>query len=337
VAAFAQRWRDVSDSLTALLEQFPESPLRAIAECWIAESLYQQKDYVEAAKWFDKLEQAQLAADDAWSAMIPLRRAQILAEQQKWEEAYELAGGIEERFADFGKQYEADYVLGLCLSKQGKPAEALPRFERVIRSPEGGRTETAAKAQWMIGETYAAQCDLDQALKAYYRVESLYNYPQWKAAALVQAGKCHELQGEYPNAALVWQQVVGRYAKTPYAAEAAQRLERLNAKLAAPASNVAAPAPKVTPPAPKVSASATKAAKPNLKTAARAPGFAVPSGNNVPVVHLRDASPPRKTAVPVPNAVTPRTGNAPPNAPLAVPPLLPTGPSSPRRRTISEP
>ena len=87
----------------------------------------------------------------------------------------------------------------------------------------------------MIGEAYAAQCDFEQALKAYYRVESLYNYPHWKAAALVQAGKCHELQGDdNTNAALAGTSCSVKYAKTPYAAEAAQRLKRLNAKLAAP-------------------------------------------------------------------------------------------------------
>ena len=318
VAAFTQRWRDVASSLTALLEQFPESPLRATAECWIAESLYQQKDYAAAGQWFAKLEQAQLVDEDTWNAMIPLRRAQILAEQQKWEDAYELASGIEERFPDFGKKYEADYVLGLCLSKQGKPAEALQCYERVIRSPEGGRTETAAKAQWMIGEAYAAQCEFEQALKAYYRVESLYNYPQWKAAALVQAGKCHELQGDDANAALVWQQVVSKYAKTRYAAEAAQRLKRLNAKLAAaqgarrrpshsPAAKVTLPTPRVTAPTPRV-------AKPTRKAAAPASKFAAPSAN-VPAMHLSDTTPP---------------------APIASPEVLPTSPSSARRRTISE-
>lgn len=238
VAAVTQRWREAVTSLTALLEQFPESPLRTSAECWIAESLYQEKDYEAAAQRFAELEQKPLVDENTWTAMIPLRRAQILAEQQKWQDAYELASGIERRFPDFGKQYEADFVLGLCLSKQGKATEALQWYERVIRSPEGGRTETAAKAQWMIGEAYAAQSDLDRALKAYYRVENLYNYPPWQAAALVQAGKCHERQGDYTNAALVWQQVVSRFAKTPYAAEAAQRLERLNAQLAAPTPQV---------------------------------------------------------------------------------------------------
>ncbi|MCU0977790.1 MAG: tetratricopeptide repeat protein [Pirellulaceae bacterium] len=330
VAAFTQRWPEVAISLTALLEQFPESPLRATAECWIAEALYQQKDYAAASQWFARLEQEQLAEEDTWTAMIPLRRAQILAEQQQWRDAYELASGIEERFPDFGKQYEADYVLGLCLSKQGKPTEALPHYERVIRSPEGGRTETAAKAQWMIGEAYAALCEWEQALKAYYRVESLYSYPQWQAAALVQAGKCHERQGDEQSAALVWRQVVSRFAKTPYAAEAAQRLERLNAKSAAPAPKVVAPAPKVTAPAPRVTAPTPSVAKPPRKVAARTPQDAAPSAN-VPAVHFRDA-PPFKAAVPARKTSAPRIGNAPPPPPIAAPPPLPT---EPQQRTAA--
>ena len=77
--------------------------------------------------------------------MIPLRRAQILAEQQKWQEAYDLASGIEERFPEFGQQYEVDYVLGLCLVQAGQAGRGVQRYERVIRSPEGGRTETPPK------------------------------------------------------------------------------------------------------------------------------------------------------------------------------------------------
>jgi len=235
LAASTHRWEEVAAPLTALLEQFPDSPLRANAACWIAESLYQQKDYVTAAARFEELEHAPLTENDAWNAMIPLRRAQILAEQEKWQEAHDLVSRIEERFPTFARQYEADYLLGLCLAKQDKPVEALQRLERVIRSPDGGRTETAAKAQWMIGNIYAAGGELELALKAYYRVESLYDYPPWRAAALVQAGNCHQRRNEHADAARVWSQVVASFAETPHAREAAQRLDQLNEKLAAPA------------------------------------------------------------------------------------------------------
>ncbi len=250
LAASAQRWQEVADSMQELLRQFPDSPLCGTADYWIAEACFQQKEYEKAAGRFAKLEPDKLLGEQAWGAVIALRRAQILAEQQKWREAYELAGGIEDRFPKFVRQYEVDYLLGRCLSQAAQTAAAIQRFERVIRSPEGGSTETAAVAQWMIGEAYAAQGDLEQALKAYSRVESLYSYPLWKAAALLQAGKCHELKGESGDAADAWRQVLAKYRETPYATEAEERLEQLNARLgaAAPATaHVASPAPQGTP------------------------------------------------------------------------------------------
>ena len=60
VAASTQRWQDVAGPLQEMLEQFPESPLRAAASFWIAEALYQQKEYEKAAQWFGKLEPEQL-------------------------------------------------------------------------------------------------------------------------------------------------------------------------------------------------------------------------------------------------------------------------------------
>ncbi len=233
LAAFTQRWQDAVIPLQALLERFPDSSLNGAAEFWMAEAFYQQKEYGEAAKWFGKLKAELLVEQPTWAPLTVLRRAQIMAEQGEWQEAYDLANGIEPQYPQFVQQYEADCLLGRCLARQRKNAAALQRYERVIRSPEGGRTETAAMSQWLIGELYAAQLDLDQALKAYYRVESLYQYPQWQAAALVQAGKCHELRGENADAARAWRQVLAKYSRSSYATEAAERLERLNAKLAA--------------------------------------------------------------------------------------------------------
>lgn len=248
LAAATERWQDVVEPLRDLLQQFPDSSLANAANFWIAEAFYQQKNYEEAGVWSAKVKLEQLADEPAWAATTVLRQAQILAEQQRWQEAYDLANGIEKRFPQFTHRYEVDFLLGRCLTQQHKFAAALQRFERVIRSPEGGRTETAARAQWMIGEIFAGQSDLDQALRAYYRVESLYRYPEWKAAALVQAGKCHELKGENADAATVWSQVVAKYSDTQYSQEAAERLKQLNARMPPPAAAKALPPSRATAP-----------------------------------------------------------------------------------------
>jgi TolA-binding protein len=82
-------------------------------------------------------------------------------------------------------------------------------------------------AQWMIGECYMHQEKYDEAIKAYHRVESLFDYPHWQAAALLQAGICHELKGESAEATKLFDQLIKQHPETTFAAEAAERLQQL--------------------------------------------------------------------------------------------------------------
>jgi TolA-binding protein len=156
--------------------------------------------------------------------MVPLRQAQVLAHEKKWSEAYDLAAGIAQRWPGFRQQYEADYLLGRCLMAQARFNEARQAFDRVLRSADGGQSETAAMAQWMIGETHFHQKSYGEAIKAYYRVERLFAYPRWQAAALLQSGKCRELRGEFPEAVKLYAQLLKDYPDTPFSEEASQRL-----------------------------------------------------------------------------------------------------------------
>ncbi len=229
LAASQQRWPDVVAPMQTLIDEFPNSPLAQPARYWVAESLFQQGDRDLAFQWFSELQEISKDDQEGWMAMVALRRAQILTARKQWRLAYDAANSIKQRFPGFRQQYEADYVSGRCLAMQAKFSEARARFEEVIRSPEGGGTETAAMAQWMIGESYMHQQKYDEALRAFYRVESLFAYPHWRAAALLQAGKCHAIQGEDEQAEKLFAQVVGEHAESPFAEEAAQRLQRLDA------------------------------------------------------------------------------------------------------------
>jgi len=228
VAADQQRWEDVLPPMRKLVEEFPGHALRAAGEYWVAEACYRLQHYDDAEQILARLDAEPEAQHEAWLAMVPLRRAQILAQRGQWDEAYELATGIAERFPDFRQQYEVDYLLGRCLSSQARFSEARDAYERVVRSPAGGSSESAAMAQWMIGETYFHQQAYDQAIRAYHRVESLYGFPKWQAAALLQAAKCHELKGERTAALRLYAQVVKDYPESEYAAQASQRLSLIH-------------------------------------------------------------------------------------------------------------
>ena len=102
-------------------------------------------------------------------------------------------------------------------------------------SPHGGQTETAAMAQWMIGETYFHQQDYRQAIPAYLRVEILHDFPHWQAAGLLQAGKCYEMQLDHQAAIQLYARVLKQYPNTPFCEEVSRRLRIARGKLSATA------------------------------------------------------------------------------------------------------
>jgi TolA-binding protein len=224
IAAAQEDWDQVQQAFKTLVEEFPESPSRLVAEYWVAETAYRRRDYRKAAKLFDALAQRAEGRREAWLAMVPLRRAQVRAQLNQWTEAYAIASKIEAAYPDFEQLYEVDYLIGRSLASRADFQGARDAYLRVIRSPAGAKTETAAMAQWMIGETYFHQKNHQAALREYLKVEILYAYPTWQAVALLQAGKCRDLLGEPREADKLYTRLVREHPGTKFAEEATRTL-----------------------------------------------------------------------------------------------------------------
>jgi TolA-binding protein len=231
IAVAQHAWPRVQQAFEKLIHEFPQSATRRTADYWIAEALYRQGDYAAAGERFDRLAQETEKLHESWMAMIPLRRAQVLAQRKQWAEAQAICAKIETDYPAFPQQYEADYVIGRCLAAQADFDGARQAYQKVIRAPAGAKTETAALAQWMIGESYFHQKNYDAALRAYLQVEILYAYPTWQAGALLQAGKCHELLGEWKEAVELYQRLLSVYPQTPFTEEAQRRAKAAQSRV----------------------------------------------------------------------------------------------------------
>lgn len=218
-------WPNVREAFEAMLKEFPETQRRLIAEFWVAEAFYRQADYAAAGPRLEQLAQQIKDQREPWMAMIPLRHAQVLAQQNQWTDAYAIATKIPADFANFGQQYEVDYLLGRCLANQANFEAARQAYGRVINSPSGAKTETAAMAQFMIGESFFHQKNYEAAYREFLKVDILYAFPIWQAGALLQAGKCHELLGEGKQAIELYQRILKNYPNTTFSEQAAQRLK----------------------------------------------------------------------------------------------------------------
>jgi len=224
IAVEKQDWSAVRETYAAFLREFPNSTRRPIAEFWIAESLCREKKYEAADQRLAALQQQTADSREPWVAQVWLRRAQVLGHLGRWDEAHDVAKQIADRWPGFPQQYEADFVIGRALALRAELDAAREAYRRVINSPSGAKTVTAAMAQWMVGETYFHQKNYEAALREYLRVEILYDYPVWQAGALLQAAKCREQLGEWNEAVALYNRVVKEYPSTPFADRAKQRL-----------------------------------------------------------------------------------------------------------------
>jgi cellulose synthase operon protein C len=227
IAVGKSDWPKAREAFEAMVKAYPESERRAAAEYLIAEAYYREGNYDAAATRFQKLAEQLKGKREPWMAMISLRQAQIAAQRNQLAEAYEIAAKIEKEFPSFEQQYEVDYLMGRCLANQADFDAARKMYDKAIQSATGAKTETAAMAQWMIGESYFHQKNFEAALREYSRLEILYAYPTWQAGALLQAGKCCRRLGQAKEAVKRFQKVVKMYPDTTFAKDAAKELAQL--------------------------------------------------------------------------------------------------------------
>ena len=84
---------------------------------------------------------------------------------------------------------------------------------------------TAARAQFQIGECLFAKKQYEEAAGALLKVDILYAYPEWSAAALFEAGRCFEKLTKLVEARKQFQRVVELHGDSEWARMARSRLE----------------------------------------------------------------------------------------------------------------
>ena len=227
--AFANKdWNSVETSMQSFVDQTASEDARLTAKYFIAEALFQQKKNVRAKLLFDELHLNPTALPSQYQPWVWLRKASLQLASNDTIGAAKIATQAKRRFKDFQSAYEFDFLIACGLESEGLLSDAREQLKKVIASPVGGQTETAAHSQWRIGETYFHQEKYELAIAEYYKADSLYAYPKWRAAALIQAGKCQEHLANPKNAAKLYKQLLDRYPNSEFAAEATGRMANLS-------------------------------------------------------------------------------------------------------------
>jgi TolA-binding protein len=203
----------------AFISEFPKSDLIPSAHLFAGEAQFKLEHWQEAADHFAVIVSKHDKDDGCATAMLRLGECQ--AQLSRWPESEQTFAGYLERFSDSELWFQAQFGLGWARENRGLHDQAIEAYRKVIDRHSG---QTAARSQFQIGECLFAQKKHAEAVRELLKVDILYGYPEWSAAALYEAGRCFQEMDQPEQARSQFQQVREKYPDTQWAKLAAERL-----------------------------------------------------------------------------------------------------------------
>ncbi|MGI9427396.1 MAG: tetratricopeptide repeat protein [Bythopirellula sp.] len=222
--ARAGQWQQIDALVAEHREHVDDGPLRAKLGFWAAEAAFRLRKYQAARERFNELKLSIAGIRQSWTAMVPLRRAQLAARRQQWSEVLKILDQLEQDHPEFELDYEIDYLRGRALAGRGKMTAARKFYRRVLDNEEASDTEAATMVGWMIGESFFHQRDYTRARSAYEEVIASTTFAEWRSRAALQAGKCWELEQRWNEAAEVYSTALTKWPNSSSEQELESRL-----------------------------------------------------------------------------------------------------------------
>ena len=167
---------------------------------------------------------ARLSEDFASTPVLEpslLRLGESLAILQRWARSERVFTDYLDRFSQKDQWFQAQFGVGWARQNQQRYDEAISAYRQVVDRHQG---PTAARAQFQIGECLFAKGQYSDAARELLKVDILYAYPEWSAAALYEAGRCFQKLGKLVEARNHFNQVATQYGQTRWAELATQQL-----------------------------------------------------------------------------------------------------------------
>ncbi len=240
-----QQWKTSRELSEQLLAEFSEGKHLwdaryhvALADYWLQEfekarpELIELKDSrKESAVEGEQASDGQTVGEFEWFPKVWVMLAEIGYREKKYDDVKETVAAFRESDPDSPALYFADEVLGRSLKAQARYPEAREAFERVIHSKSGAKTETAAKSQFLIAETYFFEQQYEQAIREYLKVDILYDFPEYQSVSLFGAGMCEEKLDRWSKAVETYQDLLKRFPESEVVADVRKRLANAQQKV----------------------------------------------------------------------------------------------------------
>ncbi len=211
--------------LESVITTYPKSEVLGLAHYHAGEASLKRKEYARARDHFTRaIAHPKLPDDFRETAKLRLGETQGLTGQ--WTQS-------EVTYTEFLASYPQSTwlrraLLGLGWARENLKnyAGAMDAYRKVLTGSE--RDETAARAQFQLGECHFAMKKYDEALRELLKVEINYAYPEWIARSMLEMGRVLEGKNEKVSAINQYELLLEKYPDSQPAAVARKRIEELS-------------------------------------------------------------------------------------------------------------
>lgn len=233
IHAASQQWDIVLTSATEFLNDYPNHDRAADIQLLSAEALVNKKRYEQANTQLMALRQAIRNGDltkSDWTGRIWVLLSEVALAEKRYSDVDRIAGEMLQDLPDSKWLFQMRFLQGRRWKSQAPPdfTRARRYFEEVTSDDRVQGTETAARSQFLIAETYLLQEAFENAAREYHRVHLIYSVPEWQARSLFQAAACEERLKKINEATRSYSELVDKFPNHELAAKAKERLQALN-------------------------------------------------------------------------------------------------------------
>ncbi|HEX28628.1 TPA: tetratricopeptide repeat protein, partial [Candidatus Poribacteria bacterium] len=198
----------------------PKSEYGPISRYFIGWCLYDpnnpRRDLKRAIDAFQKVVARYPKSDEAARSLLAIGRC--YEEMEQLDKAVQMYSTLVERYPKSPHIEAALLAMGMALHKQGKNAEAISVFDRILNDKRGRYTDdTKISALLNKAESLYDLGRYAQAAETYLKMALVYDRidPDDALIALVRAGNCYEKLQRWEDAKTWYRRAVQQYSKHP--------------------------------------------------------------------------------------------------------------------------
>ncbi|MEZ6125147.1 MAG: tetratricopeptide repeat protein [Planctomycetaceae bacterium] len=210
-----------AQAFSAQLTRFPNGSLATDARFMLGECHFRTSEWAKAATAY---EQMIATGDSDYRALAMFRCGKCASEQEQWADCLQWYRRVLTDYPNFEMRPEAIYGVGWALQNQGQFQQAMEQYTQVTEITD---TETAANAEFMLGECCFALKDHQQATRHFLKTVLKYQRPEWSPMAYFEAARCFEVLKDIDQARSCYNDLIQQFPQHAKVPDARRRLEAL--------------------------------------------------------------------------------------------------------------